>query len=117
RWSTYRDEPFAPFVDRVQRDLFDHRHLVPRRMRLIIDTMIEQGWLASYATPSGIRARLDTMSKRLSRRLSRPMSLVISAEQLESHLPDLADDFAELWPDLIDCVDRSRVGSIDRLAS
>ena len=116
-WSGWRSDDFGAFVNAAERGLLDALPYVPDRMQMIVRKMIDEQWLASYATSKGIRDRLATMSERLTHRLDRPMSLMISEPELEAHYQPIADDFAELWPDLISHVDLTRKNAPDRMAS
>ena len=115
-WARWRDDDFSAFVDSAERGLTEAIRHVPDRMRMIVNKMIEEQWLSSYATATGIRARLESMSLRLSARLGRPMSLRISKPALAEHYEAIADDFAELWPDLRLDVDQYRGDARDRMA-
>lgn len=117
-WSDWRsDDGLASFVRDAEQGLLDALPHVPDRMQMIVHKMIDEQWLASYATSQGIRDRLETMSDRLTRRLDRPMSLMISESALAELYPSIATDFAELWPDLIVHVDGLRGSASNRLAS
>lgn len=107
-WVRWREDGFEDFVSGAERHLLEGLVCVPSQMQVIVRRMIQEQWLASYATPAGVRARLDTMSDRLSRRLGRSLSLLISEKQLADEYPLLAMDFAEFWPDLLTYVKRSR---------
>lgn len=116
-WSAWREDGFESYIDETQLGLLDQIQLVPVRMQMIVRKMIDERWLLSYATAPGIRARLETMSDRLTRRVGRPMSLAISEQQLADVYAPVADDFAALWPDLKDFVARHRAAAGERLAS
>ena len=116
-WAQWRDDTLAAYLEPTEQGLLGALPHVPIRMQVIVRKMLDEQWLASYATTDGIRARLETMSQRLTRRLDRPMSLSISAADLADHAQALTEDFAQLWPDLLEHVDRFRSGSRGRLAS
>lgn len=116
-WARWREDDLAAFVGGAEQSMLGAIKHVPVRMQMIVRKMIDEQWLTSYATSAGIRARLDTMSQRLTRRLDRPMSLMISASELEALYEPIAGDFAQFWPDLIAHVDRTREDAPDRLAS
>lgn len=116
-WAQWRDGSLADYLDHAEQGLLDAFPHVPVRMQMIVRKMIDEQWLASYATVDGIRARLETMSERLTRRLDRPMSLSISERDLADQNQVLTEDFGRLWPDLLKHVGRSRSNSHGRLAS
>jgi len=115
-WADWRGEDFSAFIDQTQRHLLQALPRVPYHMQMVVRKMIDEQWLASYATADGIRARLATMSQRLTRRLGRPMSLVMTEEGLAQQDRLLCTDFADLWPDLLAHVDQGRGVSRERLA-
>ena len=116
-WAFWRNDTISAYLDETERRLIQALPHVPIRMQMIVRKMIDEQWLASYATPEGIRARLEQMTQRLTRRMDRPMSLLISEEDLADHNPGLTTDFAEFWPELITHVEQSRAKTQERLAS
>lgn len=116
-WARWRSDDFSVYLAETERKLMLALDLVPIRMQIIVRKMIDEQWLASYASVVGIRARLDTMSERLSNRVGRPMSLVISEQALDDLYQPIADDFEQLWPDLISHVSRCREDERQRLVS
>lgn len=107
-WAHWRDDALPSYLQLTEPILLQALPQVPIRMQMIVRKMIDEQWLASYATVPGIRARLKTMSQRLTLRLDRPMSLLISEQDLADHNPGLTNDFARFWPELLAHVDRSR---------
>lgn len=99
-WSQYRDDPFKPYVANAEQSLLDQVEQVPADMQWRVRLMVAEQWLASYATAAGIRARLVTMSGRISSRLGRNMDLAPPLQAIESLYPALAEDFALFWPGL-----------------
>lgn len=116
-WARWRGDDLATYLGVAEQGLLAALKHVPVRMQMIVRKMIDEQWLASYATSTGIRARLETMSARLTHRLDRPMSLMISESDLAELYPLIAADFAELWPDMIVHVDGLRGSASNRLAS
>lgn len=116
-WVRWRREPLADFLSQTQGSLLGALPHVPVGMQMIVRKMIDEQWLASYATVAGVRARLETMSQRLIRRVDRPMSLMISEQALSDLDQGLTEDFALFWPDLLGYVVRSRLEGQERLAS
>ena len=116
-WAQWRDDGFAAYLADTEASLVDALPHVPVRMQVIVRKMIDEQWLASYATADGIRARLETMSQRLTHRLERPMSLLISEKELAEQDKLLTEDFSHLWPDLLGHVDEGRRDQGNRLAS
>ncbi|MEM9345821.1 MAG: ACP phosphodiesterase [Planctomycetota bacterium] len=108
-WVHWREDNFANYVSNVEAGLIAALHQVPDQMRLVVKKMIDEQWLISYATADGICARLETMSRRLTARVGRPMSLVISGQDLQTIYKHIVTDFALLWPDLLDHVEQRRI--------
>jgi len=115
-WSKWQGGSLAAFIDNAHQGFNDHEVLMPDDMRWRVRLMVDQGWLASYQTPEGIRDRLVQMSARLSHRLDRPMSLVIEPDDLQRIYTMIADDFDVLWSDLMDFVAEHRRNAATRLA-
>jgi acyl carrier protein phosphodiesterase len=116
-WDRWRGEPLADYLEQAEHSLLGALPYVPARMQMIVRKMIDEQWLASYATVAGIRARLETMSQRLTRRLDRPMSLTISERDLADLDKGLTQDFTMFWPDLLAHVEQCRLDAQERLAS
>lgn len=116
-WARWRGETLLAYLEQTERQLVEALPCVPIRMQMIVRKMIDEQWLASYATVAGIRDRLTQMSARWTRRMGRPMSLLISEEDLADHNEGLTNDFAHFWPELLTHVDQSRAEARARLAS
>lgn len=116
-WGHWRGDDLEAFVADTQRGLTGALHLVPAGMQWVVRKMIDEEWLLSYATVEGLCARLETMSRRLTRRMGRPISLVLSEGDLGAVEASLSADFADLWPDLLAHVSRYRLQERGRLAS
>lgn len=116
-WMGWRDGPLSRYLAVTEPTLIEALPRVPIRMQMIVRKMIDERWLASYATVHGIRLRLKTMSQRLTHRLDRPMSLMISENDLADLDAGLTQDFGKFWPELVAHVDQSRAERYDRLAS
>jgi acyl carrier protein phosphodiesterase len=97
RWST---EPLDAFIQRVHAAFRTHQHLMPDTMRYPINRMIEQDWLASYATIEGIELALTRLSARLSQRFEREVHLETAIPDLRHHDAALRDDFNAFFPHL-----------------
>lgn len=116
-WARWRSDALVDYLNQTEQSLITALPYVPVRMQMIVRKMIDEQWLASYATVAGVRARLETMSQRLTRRLDRPMSLMVSEEALAQLDEGLTRDFTQFWPDLLEHVERCRAEERERLAS
>jgi len=116
-WSDWRSDTLGDFVADAQRGLVERKHLMPVGMQTVVQMMLDEQWLTSYASPVGLRKRLTSMSGRLTRRLRRPMDLTLTGQDLPEVCRPIADDFAVLWPDLKAFVADHRSMNKTRLAS
>lgn len=116
-WVDWRSDTLAGFIAQTEEALLGQCGFVPAGMQVIVRRMVDERWLASYASSEGIRARLATMSARLTRRMDRPIDLTVGADELAGLYAPIADDFSELWPDLNRFVQQHRDAAEHRLAS
>lgn len=99
-WAIWRADSRDSFIAQAEDGLRRGSRALPETSRVVIDRMIEQRWLGSYATAQGLRDRLEQMSLRVEQRLGRPIAMVPSANDLERIYPLLVDDFKVFWPAL-----------------
>lgn len=99
-WTDWRSDTLSTFIQQAEHNLLHHTQLMPADMQQIVRLMIDEQWLASYASVQGLRDRLAAMSRRITRRLGRPFDLALTEQQLESIREAITQDFAALWPDL-----------------
>lgn len=107
-WSGWRQDRLAGYVASAERLLVQGAPFMPAPMRVIVERMLGEQWLVSYASASGLRQRLTQMSRRLSARVGRPMDLTMTIDQIEHYREQTIDDFAELWRGLSDGIQRRR---------
>jgi acyl carrier protein phosphodiesterase len=100
-WNCYSEVPLPVFVARVHAGFASHAHLIPPVMRYPVARLIEQDWLASYATVEGVTRALRRLSQRLAQRFDRPVHLETAAADLAEHRAELAADFHEFFPQLV----------------
>jgi len=91
-------QPLQAFVATVYHDLGTHRSLMPEPMRRPIAAMIEHDWLNAYATVDGIAVILAQMSRRLSDRFQRTVTLEDAVEDLREHREELDGHFQVFFP-------------------
>lgn len=98
-WDRHGDGgPLPAFVERVHDDLRAHRERLPLRLQHALPRFTSDGWLVGYATLAGIERVLGMMAQRF----ARPSPLADGAQPLREHYEALGDDFAALWPELVD---------------
>jgi len=90
-WSEYSPEPLEDFAEHVYRLLQARQHLLPDALKPVARRMTEQNWLVSYQHFEVVGRALH----RISRRLSRPLPLADSAEDLLRCEDLLRSDFSE----------------------
>jgi acyl carrier protein phosphodiesterase len=95
-WGEYCAQPLRAFVDEVYAQFAAYPGPLPERARDAFGYMLRDDWLGSYGTFEGI----DTLLKRLSRRLQRQNLLGEGMEQLRAHYAALEADFREFFPEL-----------------
>lgn len=117
-WARLREDPLDGFIATAEQALADHPELMPAEMQTIVRRMMQEQWLASYASPVGLAERLAQMNRRINARLNRTMDLAITPQQIDRLYPAIAEDLDWLWPDLIAHVkDHRERAQSTRLAS
>ncbi len=101
RWAEYHSEPLPAFVAYVYRTFADHPTLMPRAMRPIVERMVEQDWLSSYASVDGLALTLRRMSHRFEVRFERRIDLATAVDSLRDQYTALDQDFAVFFPQAI----------------
>jgi acyl carrier protein phosphodiesterase len=99
-WKDYSSTSLEIFCDRAYRALSESDEILPPRLQQILPYMIARNWLVSYR-------RKETMAKVLAglgRRLSMPNRLAEGYSEFERHYDNLANDFQQFFPELIDFV-------------
>jgi len=96
-WDRYCSTTLDEFVDRVYGNLCRHRVAIPDPVPMVIEKMVREDWLRSYATADG----LDRTFKRISRRLRRENPLGTAIEELEHNYDCLQDHFHCFFPQVL----------------
>lgn len=100
-WARYHPQPLGSFTSHVYRSFEAQRALIPQKMHVALDRMIQQNWLEGYATVPGIRLTLERMSYRFTKRFSRTVELASAVDDLVRLDDALAEDFHAFFPLLI----------------
>lgn len=95
-WERFSQEPLAGFTSRVYAALEDHQRYFDEPLSFVAPLMASEDWLGSYRELDGI----DSILRRMSRRLSRPNSLANGILELTAHYESLERDFFEFLPRL-----------------
>jgi len=64
-WAQFAQVDFDEFIQLCYSGLGECKHLMPQRMRFVVEKMQEHDWLRSYATLDGIAITIDQVSKRI----------------------------------------------------
>jgi acyl carrier protein phosphodiesterase len=108
-WARYSPTPRPDFIAAVHRAFAAHRDLWPGPAGAIIDRLIAQDWLSSYATVAGMERALARMSHRFAERFDRAVDLTPAVEDLVQCRDGLAGDFHGFFPELIAAVGPGRL--------
>ncbi|MFW6033399.1 MAG: ACP phosphodiesterase [Phycisphaeraceae bacterium] len=100
-WASWHPRTLPAFSAEVYDSFAGAGHLMPERMRRIVERIADQDRLGSYARVSGIEDVLVRMSRRLTERFRRPVHLERAMDELRAHRDELAGDFAGFFPQLI----------------
>ena len=103
-WKHYHAVPLNEYVQYVHDCFLTHEQLMPETMRAILPRMIQQNWLAAYATVEGIKLTLERMSQRITQRFDHTINLAPASEVLKQHRDGFTDDFHAFFAQTIECV-------------
>jgi acyl carrier protein phosphodiesterase len=103
-WQEFCDTAFDEFINQVHRNVASMSDIMPLRMQHVMDFMITEEWLRSYATLDGIGNALDRMSLRI--RFENKLAGAI--EEVEHHYEKLEAGFLEFFPELINHIENNK---------
>ena len=103
-WELYCDRDLTIFTRELYASLLKPLEIVPPRIRLIVQLMIEQDWLGSYVYRSGIETTLTRIKAKLSNKHHQYFRVEDLMLELEANYDDLEQDFLLFFPQLIDYV-------------
>lgn len=99
-WQNYSVVSLQDFITQVYSSFSDYLELIPPRASSVISRMIEEDWLTSYQTLSGIEYTLKRISWRIRRKTKRNFDLSLAVNELQQHYNDFDRDFQEFFPQL-----------------
>ncbi|MBT5872965.1 MAG: DUF479 domain-containing protein [Candidatus Latescibacteria bacterium] len=102
-WPSFASTELPVFAQEVYTSFREYSGDLPVTMRQMLHYMIEQNWLVSYGTTSGIARALDGLSSRI----RRENTLAGAVEELEEHHEEMERHFLAFFPDLMRHIDRS----------
>ncbi len=107
-WSDYSTEPLESYADRVYRLLQEQHAQLPTGLQQVALRMIEHNWLVSYRQRHVVGRALE----RIAQRLSRPLPLADSVNDLAAHEALFLHDFRGFMTEAIEFV-RDEFGITD----
>ncbi|MEL7420189.1 MAG: ACP phosphodiesterase [Cyanobacteria bacterium J06629_2] len=99
-WHNYSDIPLTEFTTATYATWSDRLETLPPYAQGVIQRLIAEDWLASYATLAGIEAVLARISWRLNRRGKRTYDLTPALAELSINYLVLEQDFQQFFPQL-----------------
>ena len=112
-WHMYSDISLFDFTHRTYRLLQDNNTPLPKVVnRFVVPHMIQEDWLVSYREMQGFKQAIH----RVSRMLSKGGLLLECISDVETNYAAFSTGFDEFFPQLIDYVQKQRIGSIFRAA-
>jgi acyl carrier protein phosphodiesterase len=99
-WSQYSQVSLDQFTAEIYSSFRAYQGQIPLIVKEVIGRVAAEDWLGSYRTVSGVEVTLLRISRRLSRRRNRLLSLTPAINELISHYDALEYDFQEFFPQL-----------------
>ena len=96
-WNSYSDESLKDYADNFYKLLIDSDEILTEKIKSIIPYMIEQNWLVSYASLTGIEKILYQMDYRTKHRVHMQEAMV----ELQAFYIDFEDEFFLFFDELI----------------
>lgn len=110
-WASHHPLPLHVFSRHVHAAIASHPHPLPPPMSEVVQAMLQQDWLCSYATVEGLELALCRMSRRFSQRFGREVVLQRVVDDLPELGDPLAADFDAFFPELVGFVRRAETPS------
>lgn len=95
-WLEFHPEPLADFAQRIYGILREREPELPETMRFVLPRLTSEDWFSSYRETSGI----DSVMKRMSRRIKRENPLHAAIEELEQAYEGFEADFRQFLPEV-----------------
>lgn len=96
-WSLYSSEPFDLFRKRAHQAFIDNWHILPDKMKPVIESMIKYDWLKNYAEFWGIERALTGVSKRAVFQ----SNMEQATADLQEHYAFFDENFKVFFPQLV----------------
>lgn len=95
-WSEFSRVGLVSYADDFYRLTTAYNHMLPQRTKMMLNYMISNNWLVSYASLEGIHKVLTGMSKRT----SFESGMEKAAEELMANYPHYENEFRIFFKDL-----------------
>ncbi len=99
-WQDYANIPLAEFTTTTYASWSGHLKFLPLYAQEVIQRLVEEDWLVTYSTLSGIENTLARISWRLNRRNKRSYDLTPAVDELLDNYLSLEQDFQQFFPQL-----------------
>ena len=96
-WHRYSDESLDDFIERSHENILLQRDIMPNRMQYVVELMVKDAWLKSYANLAGI----DEVLNRMSQRIRFENNLFGAIEEIREHYEQLEQCFLDFFPELL----------------
>lgn len=97
-WHLYSAEPFDLFRKRVHQAFIDNWHILPDKMKPVIESMIKYDWLKNYAEFWGIERALTGVAKRAVFQ----SNMEQATTDLQKHYAFFDENFKVFFPQLVE---------------
>jgi acyl carrier protein phosphodiesterase len=99
-WNRYSSQSVDDFIAGVYGDIRRSTMPFSEPIQHLLDHLVNEDWLGSYAEIDGIEDALRRVSERLAQRTGRDLGLEKAMASLTSHFDELQSDFNEFFPQL-----------------
>ena len=99
-WQSFNDNDFNGFIEQAHSKITSLSDIMPERMQYVMDYMIRDNWLRSYASLEGTSTALDRMAGRI--RFENKFDGAI--EEVKENFQNLEEGFLEFFPELVEHV-------------
>lgn len=99
-WSQYSHVSLDEFTAEIYESFRAYQGQIPPIVREVVSHVAAEDWLGSYRNVSGVEITLLRISRRLSRRHNKVLSLTPAINELIIHYDALEYDFQEFFPQL-----------------
>jgi acyl carrier protein phosphodiesterase len=96
KWSEYNDEKLEDYVARFYQTLVAHSEILTSKTQHLLPYMIEQNWLVSYQSISG----LEHILKQMDNRTKNQSKMRYASEELIANYKEFEEEFCLFYEEL-----------------